>query len=153
MSSKGFTLIEMIIVIGIIGIVSAVALAGWRDYQNNTNLKTAAEQVMTDIAFSKQRAIAEGIQYCMQFTDGSSNYSINATSCVTPTQTQAKNITVFGSGLTISNTNFNLDRVSFLPRGTLSSNTGTIVLTNSKNSTATITINITGRTYVSFAMQ
>ena len=41
----------------------------------------------------------------------------------------------------------------FLPRGTLSSNTGTVVLTNGRNSTATITINITGRTYVQFNMQ
>ena len=152
MSSKGFTLIELMIVIAIIGILSAVALYGWRGYQDNVNLRTAARDVVTDISACKQRAVSEGVQYCMQFTDGSPNYSINASSCGAPTQTQAKNLTSFGSGLTISNTNFTSDQVSFLPRGTLSSNTGTIVLTNSKNSTATITINITSRTYVSFTM-
>jgi len=141
------------IVIGIIGVLSAVSLYSWQGYQNNVNLRTAAEEVMSDIASCKQRAISEGIQYCIQFTDGSPNYSLNATSCTAPTWTQAKNLTNFGSGLTVSNTNFTSDRLSFLPRGTLSSNTGTIILTNSKNSTATITIQITGRAYVSFTMQ
>ena len=152
MSNKGVTLIELMIVIGIIGILSAVSLYSWLGYQNNVNLKTAAGEVMSDIASCKQRAISEGVQYCMQFTDGSPNYSINASSCSAPTQTEAKNLTGFGSGLTISSTNFNSDRVSFLPRGTLSSNTGRLVLTNSKNSTATITVQITGRAYVSFTM-
>jgi len=153
MSSKGFTIIELMIVIAIIGILSAVSLFGWRGYQDNVNLRTAAGEVMSDIASCKQRAMSEGVQYCMQFTDGSPNYSINASSCDAPTQTQAKNLASFGSGLTVSNTNFNSDRLSFLPRGTLSSNTGKIVLTNSKNSTATITVQITGRAYVSFTMQ
>jgi type II secretion system protein H len=152
MLRKGFTLIELMIVIAIIGILSAVALFGWRGYQDNVNLRTAARDVVTDISACKQRAVSEGVLYCMQFTDGSPNYSINTSSCGAPTQTQAKNLTSFGSGLTISNTNFNSDQVSFLPRGTLTS-TGTIVLTNSKNSTATITINITGRAYVSFTMR
>ena len=151
MSNKGFTLVELMIVIAIIGILSAVSMYGWLGYQNNVNLKTAAGEVMADIASCKQRAVSEGINYCIQFTDGSPNYTINATSCIAPTQTQAKNLTSFGSGLTIRDTNFTLDRVSFIPRGT--SSIGDINLSNSKNSTATITINITGRAYVKFTMR
>jgi len=49
MLRKGFTLIELMIVIAIIGILSAVALFGWRGYQDNVNLRTAARAVVTDI--------------------------------------------------------------------------------------------------------
>jgi len=152
-AQRGYTLVEMMITIGLIGILSAIANYAWQGYQDNTNLRTAAREVMSDIASCKQRAMGEGVNYCLQFADGSADYSLNATSCIAPTKTEAKSLTNFGAGLTVSDTNFTLDRVIFLPRGTLFSNTGTITLTNAKGSTALITINITGRANVLFTIQ
>jgi hypothetical protein len=106
---------------------------------------------MSDIANTKQKSVSEGISYCMQFTDSSSNYSINATSCTAPTWTQAKDLTSLGRGLTVTNTNFALDQIMLYTRGT--SSWGDINLANSRGSTAQITINSAGRTYVSFNMQ
>ena len=138
---------------GLLSILAAISSYSWQRYVDNANLKTATREVMADIASCKQRAVSEGIPYCLQFTDGSPNYTINASSCAAPTQTVAKNLGNFGTGLTVSNTNFNADRVSFLSRGTLQTNTGDITVANGRNSTATITINITGRTYVQYNMQ
>ena len=151
---KGFTLIELIIAIAVVAVMTGIASFYWRAYQDNTNLKTAAREIMSDIAACKQMATTAGTNYWLQFTDGSPDYSLNPTSCYTQTNAaEAKSLTNYGAGLTVTDTNFASDQVIFQPRGTLGSNTGRIILTNSRNSTATITVNITGRSYVDFSMQ
>jgi prepilin-type N-terminal cleavage/methylation domain-containing protein len=149
-TQKGFSLIELVIVIGLIGILGAVTAYSWMGYRDNANLKTAAREVMSDIAYCKQRAVSEGIQYRLTFTADTNNYTISAAPFAVA---QTKSLANFGPGLSVSATNFTAGQVTFLPRGTLSSNLGTITLTNDRNSTATITINITGRAHVQFAIQ
>jgi len=149
-AQKGFSLIELLIVIALIGILGSVATYSWQRYFDNTNLKAVARDVTTDIAACKQKAVSEGVPYRLTFTAGADNYTI-AKSPYTAAET--KSLTAFGSGLTVQSVSFTLGNVIFLTRGTLATNTGTIVIRNGRNSTATITINITGRTYVTFAMQ
>ena len=66
------------IVIGLISILSAVSLYSWQRYVNNTNLKTAAREVMSDLASRKQKAVSEGIDCRLTFTAGANNYTISA---------------------------------------------------------------------------
>jgi len=147
---RGFSLIELIIVIAVMGILGSLAAYSWTRYVANSNLRTATREVMADLALARQKAISEGVQYRLTFTAGSSAYTISASPFSTST---TKNLTDFGTNLSVQSVSFGSGQVTFLPRGTLSSNTGTVVLTNSRNSMATITINITGRTYVQFNMQ
>lgn len=143
------------IVIGLIGILSAVGVYAWQGYRDNANLRTASRDVATDIAATKQRAVSEGIQYRITFSTAANNYTIEpGTAAGAPyTIVQTKSPTVFGAGLSISSANFGFlgQELRFVPRGTLSA--GTVILRNSKGSQATITINVTGRTHVQFAMQ
>ena len=148
--SKGFTLIELMIVIAVLGILGTMATFSFQRYVTNANLKTAAREIMTDMSLCKQKAMSEGIQYRLTFTVGSDQYAISAAPF---SSSQTKSLAQFGAGMSVQSVNFTSGQVIFLPRGTLSSNTGTVVLVNSRNSTATITVNITGRTYVAYNMQ
>jgi len=144
------------IVIGLIGILSAVAVFAWQGFRDNANLRTAARDIATDISAIKGRAVAEGIRYRITFSTSSNNYIIEqgtaAGAPYTTLQTKTPTTHGTGSGLFISSANFSgAQQVLFLTRGTLSF--GTVILRNSKGSQATITVNSAGRTHVQFVMQ
>ena len=55
-SSRGLTLVELLIVIAIIGIIAAISSFGWQRYVRNTNLRTAARELVSDFALMKAKA-------------------------------------------------------------------------------------------------
>jgi type II secretion system protein H len=153
-SAKGFSLIELLIVIAIIAVVASIASYTWQHYVNNANLRTAARELTTDMARTKQRSVAEGLHYRMTITTGTpGNYTIEKRDAADTTSTvvATKIPTDFGVGLYISSTTYQNNNITFQPRGTVS--LGNVVLQNSIGSNATIMSNITGRTHVTFVMQ
>src|SRR6266705_246470 len=54
----GFTLLEMLVVIGIIALISAIALPVLRSFKPDP-LKTASNQLLNDLAYARHRAIAD----------------------------------------------------------------------------------------------
>jgi len=146
----GFSLIELMIVIALISIVSAIAVPMWQRYAANTNLKTAAREVMADLSNAKQQAVEENLDvYRLTFNVAGNNYALSRTD--TGVTLWTKSLASFGNGINIVNVSFSGGVVSFHKRGTVSM--GNVILRNGLGLTATITVNITGRTYVQFAMQ
>lgn len=150
----GFSLVELLVVVALIAIVAAFAVPLWQNYTDNSNLKAAAREVMADLAGAKQRAVEENLDvYRMTFSVLGNSYALSRTD--TGVTVWTKSLAGFGSGISIdggSPPDFSGGSVvSFRKRGTLSP--GNLRLTNASGSTATITVNITGRTYVQFNMQ
>jgi prepilin-type N-terminal cleavage/methylation domain-containing protein len=146
----GFSLVELLIVIALISIVSAFAVPTWQRYAAKTDLKTAAREVMADLSNTKQRAVEENLDvYRLTFNVAGNSYVLSRTDTGT---VWTKSMASFGNGISIDSGNppnfSGGSTVSFKKRGTLSP--GNMTLRNGLGSTATITVNITGRTYVQF---
>jgi prepilin-type N-terminal cleavage/methylation domain-containing protein len=156
-NAKGFTLAELMIVIALIAIMSSIASFSWMRYVNNANLQTAARDVVSDFQSCKGKAISEGRNYFMAFVPGTNGWywiysPPTATNSLVLTQ---KSFSQYGSGIRIQTASFALSPwstwIQFFPRGT--SSNGTVIMTNSRASIATITTNVTGKAYVTFSMQ
>ncbi|MDI6727736.1 MAG: prepilin-type N-terminal cleavage/methylation domain-containing protein [Thermodesulfovibrionales bacterium] len=145
---EGFSLVELLVTIGIIAVVAAIAIPQLQSYATNSRLKSAARDVMGDIFLYKERAIAENRQYRITFNIGGNTYTIEQPP---GTIIQTKTPTTFGNDIRISNVGTTETVYTFQTRGTV--NAGTVVLINDRGSTATITTNITGRTSVQFNLQ
>ena len=149
-AAKGFSLIELLIVIAIMGITATMGSFAWQHYYNNSNLRLAGRQVMVDISKTKSKAVAKmDTAFTMTFTTTSyTTYPDNIQS----TTVMTRKLTDFGPGITF--TSYPTGGIlTFLTRGTISPSPGTITLINSRGSKAEITYNQTGKTYVKFTMQ
>jgi len=148
---KGYTLVELAIVLALMTIIATYAIPAWQHYAANINLKTAARGVMADIFNARQRAIEENLNaYRITFNIANNNYTLSRAD--TGVTLWTKSLASFGSGISINSINFNNGSiVSFQRRGTVTM--GTVVLKNLIGSTATITVQITARMYVQYTMQ
>ncbi len=67
--AKGFSIIELLIVIAIIAIVGVIAIPSFTKYQNNNDLRNAAQEIYADMQIYKKRAVAEHTRYILQYLE------------------------------------------------------------------------------------
>jgi len=149
-SRAGFSLVELIVVIALIGIVGMFSIPAFQRYATNANLKAAAREIMADMNNTKQRAIEENVNdYRITFNTVANTYALTRTD--TGTTLWTKSPTASGADVRISATTFSGGVIGFRRRGTTTA--GSVTLTNSRASTAVITVNFTGRAYAQFTIQ
>jgi len=165
--NKGFSLIELIIVIALIGIIAAIAAPNFTRYRDNSNLREAARDVSSDIQLYKQRAIAENVRYRITFDSGANNYDVAKEATLgtgafpvpgIPEVTDKE----IGSGNVIETyaaANFGGNPyITFLPRGIIEENTssgseGLTIRHKTRLSTAEIKINKMGKINVEYTLK
>jgi prepilin-type N-terminal cleavage/methylation domain-containing protein len=73
---KGFTLIELIIVIGMIGIMMAVAIPEFRDWRVRARYNDAAQSVAAALREARTKALSRNVQHRVEFDMANRQYRI-----------------------------------------------------------------------------
>src|SRR5258708_5252898 len=73
--SRGFTLIEMMIVVGVIGILTAIAYPSYKNYVMRAK-RSAAEQLMVDMTSREQQYLLDARSYTATIGTGGLNMTV-----------------------------------------------------------------------------
>ena len=152
----GFTLLELIITIVLIAILATIALPSFQSIAINGNLKTAVRDMAADLANLQQSAMANSHENNLTLDTGANTYTVSKwirnADGTGQFENQIKNLTAYANDIMFK-PETTATTFTFLPRGTVTVDGNSIVLTNSRGSTATITINAAGRTSVSLDLK
>jgi type II secretion system protein H len=144
---RGFSVVELLIVIAILGIVSTIAIVNTISALPHTNLEKAEEEVGASLAQARTLAISKEVAVRFLF-DVSGQYWYEQQDRDTGTwsiATPGAGKQVLPTGITLTVNSFPSQVVSFTPRGTLTVG-GTLTFTNSKGETGSINGDVaTGR--------
>jgi type IV fimbrial biogenesis protein FimT len=154
---EGFTMVELLITLVLLGTVLSIGVPGIRGYLDNMNLKSAARTLSGDVAFLRESAQSSGRTHTIAYSVGANQCTMRwdsdgdgSTDANVPNYPATRNLSDFGSNVRI--TSVSQSPIKIISSGAINP-FATVVLTNNRGSTATITTLITGRAYVTYSMQ
>ena len=138
-NQKGFSLIELSVVLSIITLITMISIPMFVNYQKNTKLRSEARVLVTNLRLTQQLAVTEQIVYNLTLYPSDNEYKIinSQTSEINKTVELNPEVTINAVNNLTDNT------VSFNPIGAVAQS-GDIVLINTRNETSTIQIKPSG---------
>jgi Tfp pilus assembly protein FimT len=149
-------MVELLITLVLVGIVLSIAVPAVSGWLDNSNLKAGARTMASDVAFLRESALSSGRTHLMAFNVGANQYTLRwdsdgaGTYADVPNYPALRTLSQSGSGVRI--TSASQSPIKIISSGAINP-FGTVVITNNRGSTATITTMITGRSHVTYSMQ
>jgi prepilin-type N-terminal cleavage/methylation domain-containing protein len=94
----GFTIIEVMIVVAIVGIFAAFAVPSWQRYQRNLQVRSAARSVANAFAMARSRAITSGNRHVVAFAVDPGNPNDVCGNAITDVKGDPVPLVVFDDG-------------------------------------------------------
>ena len=75
---KGWTLLELIIVVTVLGLLSGLAIPTYRSQIKNANLKSAKSNILSNLKLAQSKALSERTLYRVKFDASTKTYQIGS---------------------------------------------------------------------------
>ena len=132
---NGFSTIELVVVLALMGIMSAIALPNWNSLLRGYGLNNSLRQIQSELHNIKSRAAAENVSFQLAYSQGAAAYTIQRDAKALVTRLLPDGTTITKAGA-----------ISFSPRGTASANR--VRLRDSLGACKQIVVSATGRVRV-----
>ena len=136
--ARGFTLVEILVTVALIGIISAIAIPDWGTVLLTFRLNGATRQVQSELHRIKMKAVNENVDFQLVYSDKANSYQVQRDGTLVETK-------VLPEGIDLRTATSPLT-LEFTPRGTPSSaGTVTLKLCNTKGEGKNVVVRATGR--------
>jgi type IV fimbrial biogenesis protein FimT len=145
--NKGFSLLELMVVIAILSIMTVITIPGWLSWRDSAKVKGAANSLKADFERAKLRAVRENGNVCVLFT-GDTTYQVFTDPDEDSTLGAGEDVIAnrtLPAGVTITNNTFSANRMSFNARGAPDGSAGTISLTSTGGRSYDVVVSMFGR--------
>ena len=147
----GFTAVEMLIVISIVGLAAAMSWGSVRDLMEQHRVGGAANQVATQLRLSRERAVAEGNNFIVTFRTAQNDFQVwddQGSDTLMGPQDSRQNHVMPTACTLVSPSFFGANRVIFRPDGSTDAS-GSVVVRSGASSRRVDLLASTGKVTVS----